>query len=232
MKITLAKHTMNVSLNEVSHGPVEWKYALIDPETGIAVTPFFKCRDYLNDIFWSYFNNMEMSIYGYTAKPEYFKDLLSKDTFSLAIRTQDKVGGTKKPMTPAQLKGLDKTQELFSKGLGFKVYPTELCEEGIHAIVTVDKQWGIIPHIQSMLLYVLRLGINYNPEEDFMTQFGSGNSSKFISLGDQVSFKKVKEVMEKALKGEKFTGKYVSEDNANKVHNYYGVVTYSQLETA
>lgn len=217
-------------LTEGSHAQVEFKYALLNPESGETLTPWFKCRDYVNDIFWAYYNNAEIDMYGFRCNGNSFKKFLDMDTFTFAIKLEDKISGKRTPITATHTAGISLLLHKFEQVLGYFPSVLEVCDDTEHIIVTLDKAWSKIPYIQSTLMLLLRLGWTYSPNEDFIEQYTEkAEGRKFISPNDMTWMTRIKYVLKQILEGNVDTRQtYDPKDGPNKVHNYYGIVSYAQ----
>lgn len=218
-------------LSESSHGQIEFKYALIDYDKGETLTPWFKCRDYVNDIFWAYYNNKPILMYGFSCDGTSYREALDKSTFSFALKLVDRLKvEDRRPIEDHQIAGISLLLHKFDQALGFEPSKVEVCDENCHIIVSVDKAWSVVPYIQSTLMLILRLGWTYDPNKDFIEQYTqNAQGSKFISPHDMAWMPRIKGTLTNILAGKvDRTQKYKITDREDIVHNYYGVVTYAQ----
>lgn len=215
-------------LAEINHGPKEVQFAFINPDTGKTITPFCKCKDYFNDMFWSNKVKKSVSVYGFSWTPDRDKGVLHKDRLCLAIRLIDRDDKSKfHKIEEENIKGIVDIIAQFSEANGFEPATVEREEsDGKHIILYFDKKWTEIPYLNSAFFLLVRLGFTYKHGEDVTKDYKT--TAKFISPNDEGYLRLVKNKIEDLLKG-KIDSKQTYEKYTNDtIHNYSGIVGYKE----
>lgn len=226
MKI-IDEQSKKFHLNEIGHGAKEVKFAIINPTTGETLTPFCKCKDYFTDMFWSNKTKGNVDVCGFKWKPNQDGGLLDKDTFSIAIKLQDKSSSTINKLSKKETSSIKALLNVFEKKLKFPLTKTEVSDDENYVILNTSKQWKEVPYLVSALFMLIRLGFTYELKTNPIEYFTGASSKKFISPNDESYFKQVKGRFEDLYAG-KVDRKQTFEmyNSASDAHGSSGIVGY------
>lgn len=217
----------NASLVEAGHGDREVRMAFINHKTGETITPFCKCKDYFNDMFFTHNTGDDVNIYGFKWSSGQQKELLNSPRLKMAVKTTLRKGA-EEPIKEEERFSIMSLLNKFSKSLGLGVVNVVHSDDKKHLIVSLNKKWTDIPYLNSAFYFLLRMGFTYNPKEDFIEQYSKG-MKKFISSNDYSYFnnQKVKERLLDLLAGKIDTKQNYRMYNNGTIHNNSGIVGYS-----
>lgn len=225
MKIT-EKVVQN--LNEISHGSIEVRFAYIDPATGNTITPFCRCKDYFNDMFWSLKTKKPVDCCGFTWDSNDKRNkFIEGDTLTIAIKLSRKGNSiVNLPVEEKHLYGIEKLFKEMNRGLKYRPIELSLSDDGEHIILSYDRRWSEIPYLNSAFFLFIRLGLTYEGE-DIVEFFSDGKSQKFMSPHDIGYFKAAREKIENIIEGKLDTHqKYEDYPSDSYVHSNSGLVYY------
>lgn len=218
----------NCSLTESQQGNIEMKFAFID-EKGNTISPFCKCKDYFNDIFWSNKVGKSVNIYGLKWKPNQDNGVLDKDRLNLAIKFCKRGDGEKIAIDKDKISGLDKFFKIVTKKLKFEKTKFSVSDDNMYIIVDYDRSWTLIPYLNSAFFMFLRLGINFKGK-DIIEYYEKGEAEKFISPHDigyfQSSINKIKDILQGKLDNTQTYEQYTNSD----IHDRSGIVNYKDYK--
>ncbi len=230
MKI-IDEQSKKYHLNEIGHGAKEVKFAIINPSTGETLTPFCKCKDYFSDMFWSNKTGGNTDVCGFKWTPNQDKGLLSKKTFSIAIKLQDRSSSTLNKLGKKELSGIKSLLNTFEKKLKFSPTKAEISDDEKYIIVHVPEGWREVPYLVSALFMLIRLGFTYEEKTDPIKYFTGAASNKFISPNDESYFKQIKGRFQDLLDG-KVDRKQTFEmyKTASNAHGGSGILSYREYK--
>ena len=222
-----------VTLCESGHGPIEAKFAFINPENGETLTPFCKCKDYFSDLFWSNATGEKVNVYGFKWTPNEDKGILAKDRLFLAVKLIDRFGSKADiPITQEQLKGVQSFFNKFEKNLKFDLTKTSICEEGKHLIIEFSKEWTQRPYVISAFFLFIRLAFKYentlkNPIEFYINR----KTGEWLSPNDEHYFRAAKARMTDLFQGKIDKRQTFKQyETGNCIHNNSGIVNYTDYK--
>lgn len=222
-------------LIESSHGEVSIKMAFIN-DKGETITPFVKCKDYFNDMFWSNKTGNKVTIYGFNWTPNQDEGVLSKDTLRVAIKkvvTRDLDGNGENKiikLTEDNVKSLDAFFKQVQKKLKFKKTKFSLCENNDHIIIELDKKWTEIPYINSAFFLFVRIGLTFDPSSTIMEFYKDKNQKKFTSSLDYGYFYNVTNRIQHILDGKIDESQNYDQYTHGNIHSGSGIVGYSNYK--
>lgn len=218
------------SLSEAGHGSREVKIAYLDPDTGEIITPFCKCKDYFNDMFFSNSANASVHIFGFKWDPKEDKGILEKPKLMIAIKTTDHTKGDV-PVSESEALSIESLVSKFTRTLKFKKCKFEFSEDKKHFIITFDRSWTDIPYLNSSFYLLIRLGFTYDDSKDFIEQFKE-SKGKFISSNDQMYLRnvKVQQRFSDMLEGKIDKNQTYKMYTVSDIHNRSGIVGYVEYK--
>jgi hypothetical protein len=218
----------NSTLTEAGHGNREVRFAFIN-EKGVNITPFVKCKDYFNDMFWSNKVNKPINIFGFVWMPGQDKGELDKPRLSIAIRTE--TGRKLVPITEEEKSSIISMLINFSDRLGYGDIVGESEEDGGHFIVHFDKRWTEIPYVNSAFFLLIRAAFGFDPGKEPL-EYLTSDKSRFVSFNDQSYLKsvKVRQKFEDLYKGNVDKSQKYEDYNNGNIHNGSGVVGYQNYK--
>lgn len=211
-------------LSEIGHGSTEVYFAYVHPKNNKTYTPFAKCKDFFNDMFWTKKTGNPVSIYGFKFTKSQDKGDLEEDILVLAIRMSNR--NDKKVVKPKedQLASILTLLNKIEKKLKFKLTEGLLTDDQEYIVLRYDKKWSEIPYLNSAFFFFMRLGITYNKDTDFDKQFS--DVKNFISPNDAMYYKSAKQRVEDIMKGKLDTKQKYEDYTAGTIHNGSGLVNY------
>ncbi len=226
----IGKIMSDSGLNENNHGPIEVKFALLNPETGDTITPFCKCKDYFSDVFWGNNTKKPVRTYGFNWDPGQDKGVLDKDSIFVAIKFTSRTNSDDvKPGTKEQVENIKAFLNKFEKPLGFEPSKVEMCDEKIHIIIEFDKKWIQVPYLVSAFFLFIRLGVKYdNHSADPLDFYSNKPTNEWMSPGDGNYFMSAKNKISDLLAGKiDKKQKFSQYTDGYSIHNNSGIASYS-----
>jgi len=218
------------NLFEIGHGQREVQFAFIDGKTGKTITPFCRCKDYFNDMFFSNKIGKELSIYGFHWKPNQDEGILDRNTMTVAVRLRDQHTKNIYDLKEEEIQSVRKLMQQVSNKAGLGRIIVRVCEENKNIIVYFNRKWADTPYLNSAFFFFIRLGFTYKNGEDILSWYNKGE--KFISPNDQFYFKqgssRIKDILEGKLD---LNQKYEMYTNAN-IHGASGLIGYKDYKVA
>jgi len=156
--ITIIQNNLQHKLEEAVTSGIQ--FSLI--ENNINITPLTYCKDYFQDIFWSQITGRDISIYGFKCNSSLLKKrnkytlILHHDDFEL---NKNNVNNLKHFIHYIE-RNFEIPKSIIT--LQTLINETDLSLHNKCIKVRFDKQWGSEPHLLSMYLLLLRIGIFYN----------------------------------------------------------------------
>lgn len=215
----------NYNLIEVSHGIREVQIAYINGKTGETLTPFCRCKDYFNDLFYSNKTNKAVKIFGFHWKPNQDLGELSRNTLVLAIRLRDRNDTSRfYEFTEEERQGIFYLLSQFTKINDLGRIIVRFSEDKKNLIIYFNKKWTDIPYLNSAFYFLIRMGITYKKDEDIFTWYS--NSGKFISPNDQMYFKNSQQRIIDLLSGKIDDRQKYEDYDSGSIHGNSGLVNY------
>lgn len=229
MKLTV-KYS-NPGLSEVSHGVNELRYALYDEETATTIMPFVRCKDYIQDLFYSYYQKHSATVYGFSWTPDKHRNVLDKDNIFVAVSLAPRSNASQLlDITDKQYESVKALWTKVIEGLGYSVLICDKEETGKYILLSFDKKLTEVPYIVSALLLLIRLGFTYDPTKDVEEYFDQ--EKQFLSPGDAYQWKGSKDTLLELMCG-KVDDEYTKWSNITsgyQAHGQTGVVYHSSVK--
>lgn len=129
-------------------------------EEGKMVHSWFECKDYLQDIFWSEYQEQYISVHGLQWGPGKLKNLNPKGgRFELGLHGG---GVALKPLAGR----LEEVLRQFDKAQGFKESEVEVTADPKVVVVHFSKEWTLNGPLLSAFTTIIRLFPHFNEGED------------------------------------------------------------------
>lgn len=215
------------SLSEAGHGQREVQFAYITKE-GKTITPFCRCKDYFNDMFFTEKTGKAVSIYGFNWKQGNGKGVLDQDRLTIAVRLRNR-NNTQEfyDIKDEEVKSVFLLLKQFNDSNKFNTLEVENSDDNKYVIISFDKKWIEIPYLCSAFHLFIRLGFTYKEGEDLISFYEKG-SKNFISPSDESYFRSAKNKIKDLLEGKIDTKQKYEDYNTGNIHNYSGIVNYSK----
>lgn len=216
------------SLNESGQGQLEVKFAIINPQTGEAMTPFCKCKDYFSDLFWALKLGKSFKQYGFVWNTGEDNGVLTNaDEFAVAIRIIDRSSKKLQDVTQNQLESILYLIGRIENINNFKSSRGIISDDNKDIIITFNKDWVEVPYVLSALFLLFRIGFTYTDGNIFEW---IKTETKFMSPHDSMYLRNSKETLEDLENGiidrTQTWSNYLS---SYDVHNSSGVQSYSYV---
>lgn len=222
------KEAVKHSLAEIGHGQTEVLFAYVNPNTGDTITPFCKCKDFFNDMFWSRKTGTTISIYGFSWDKTCDNKSLDGDTLMIAIKLQNKGDHKDILITDEQMQNVLEILYLIEEPNKFEPTEGELCNDGKYLVLKYDRKWSDIPYLNSALYFFVRLGFTYNPSKTIEEQYK--DQKNFISPNDAMYYRSANQRVKDLLAGKIDNRQKYEDYNTGTIHNNSGLVYYKDYK--
>jgi hypothetical protein len=212
------------SLSEIGHGQREVQIAYVNPKNGETITPFCKCKDFFNDMFWSNKEKKDISIYGFKWNHKDHRDLLDKNVLTIAVHLRDRVNKSIYELKEEERLSVLRLLTKISTSAGLGRVVVRMCEEKKNLVIYFNRKWVDTPYLNSAFYFFVRLGFTYDKDHEILSQYNK--SQKFISPNDQIYFKKANSRIKDLLEGKIDKNQTYSSYNSGSIHNASGLVNY------
>lgn len=220
---------VSMPLSEIGHGKREVQFAFMNHKTGKTITPFVRCKDYFNDMFWCYHQKNSCNVCGFSWDSDRERELLSEKTLWVAVRLRDR-DKTKEhfDITEKEFKGVTAIVSQFSEKLGFKAPEFEMDDTNKYIIIGFDRAWTEIPYLNSALFLLIRMGFTYERTDDPVKFF---EKAEFISPNDTGYYRSAKKRLSDMFEGKVDKNQtYALYSSGSAAHGSSGIVAYSQYK--
>jgi hypothetical protein len=210
------------------------RYAILDSRGNIR-TKLFRCKDYMQDVYWSEILNKDVvEQYGFKWDGKNTNPV-SKQTFVDILMTPCSESTDSLQEYTDNLKLLLNTLE---KALNFELrsYVTKCSNDDKDIIISYTNEWSKRPYLISLLFLLMRIGIYYDKDDnlqnviDFLysaelkNKMFSNDSSQMLNIRSK---KKLEEIFINNNLIEQNWSDYTS---SSAVHNNSGIVSYKLLK--
>lgn len=216
-------------LSEIGHGQREVQFAFINPETGETITPFCRCKDYFNDMFFAKKTGISVNICGFKWNKDDDNGILDKDELAIAVRLRDRDDHNFHDITKEEVESVFSLLNKFTLVNDFGHLAVELSDDNKYIIIRFSRKWIDIPYLCSTFFLLVRLGFTYKKDEDILVWYQSG-SKNFISPNDENYFRSRKNRLKDLLEGKIDNNQNYEMYNKVNIHNCSGIVGYKEYK--
>lgn len=229
MKI-IDKVSSKFNLSEIGHGQREVQFAFINPETGETITPFCRCKDYFNDMFFTKKTGTSVNICGFKWNKDDDNGVLDKDELAIAVRLRERNNHQNfYDITKVEVESVFLLLNKFTLANDFGHLAVELSDDNKYIIIKFSKKWMEIPYLCSTFFLLVRLGFTYKKDEDILVWY-QGGSKNFISPNDEGYFRSRKDRLKDLLEGKIDKNQTYEMYTTGNIHNRSGIVGYQEYK--
>lgn len=225
----LKDNVSNSDLSEIGHGPIEASFAYVNPDKETTITPFCRCKDYFNDMFWSNKMKTDINILGFKWKHGEDGGVLDRPTLKLGIRlTKGGKTGELQKQKEEQLKGILDLLNKIESANGWNLAEGEITEDGNYIILSFDPSWTSKPYINSAFYFFIRLGFTYDSSKDLFEQFQ--DQKHFLSRNDVMYLRNGESRIKDLLAGKIDNSQTYEQYNSSTIHSSSGLIGYKEYK--
>lgn len=225
-KINVKEAVKKDYLNEVSHGDNEVKVAYLDPSDYSTITPFFRCKDYFNGIWWSKITSKKINQHGFIWDKDNkrYSDVLDLEKQHLAVKLYNRYSRLDKTLEKNILPAYRDLLWKFEDALGFNRSVITIDHTGKYLLIRFDKGWTKIPYVNSAFHMILRLAFTWVPGSDFFEFYKE--SKNFLSAYDAAYINQAKDKIKMLLQGRVDSSQKYEDYSADGIESCSGLVSY------
>jgi hypothetical protein len=187
--------------------------------TGEPITGWVHCKDYFQDMFFSFFHSKEdISVFGFKWKKEFNTRLEDKKSLYIVVNKHEKG----KPTAKVDIVSNIKNVHTFFAQIGPEFQPKSIHVEGDNILFLYKISQFKYPVMCSLIMYLCRVSVDFKEYKDIFKYIKYLSDNALTYKSQDAGF------LELMNKKEKINFKSVqySDFTKNNIHNYSGFLSF------